>query len=425
VILNLVFILSVVLAAGAWLMTPLRLGPLALPWSAKLLLPPFLFVTLMVVRRIRAHEKGRTPPAPGISAKLALGTSVVFCLLLGVEQTFEWAGYERYLSPVRIQGATPDSFDDNPGLLEDPDLLYKFKPGVEFRGSMINEMGFLGPVANPEKAADAARLICMGDSVSAEGAPPYSAYLHALLTNTPPDARKWEAFNMAVHGYSSSQGLALLNTRTVQLNPDVVVFMYGWNDHFLAFATDKMRMAQKLKSQNSSVHAALINILRKKRFGQFLLSTIGPWKQFSVKRNQEGLRVSPEEYEYNIRQCMRRIREAGATPIAMTSPRAAQISRMLVHRAQITSVEEGARLHDAYNDTVRRVAAGEKCMLIDLASVFADEEYQAFFSGDGIHFADDEARKRIAGHIHDLLQTLPEFTSISTECTATPRTAPE
>ena len=59
-------------------------------------------------------------------------------------------------------------------------------------------MGFLDREVNPIKKNGTIRVICMGDSCTGQGIPPYSGYLHTELTNNPPGDLSWEAFNMGV-----------------------------------------------------------------------------------------------------------------------------------------------------------------------------------------------------------------------------------
>ena len=58
------------------------------------------------------------------------------------------------------------------------------------------------------------------------------------LAANPPTSQPWEAFNMAVYGYSALEGLKLFQTRGQQLAADVVTIYYGWNDHWLSIGAD-------------------------------------------------------------------------------------------------------------------------------------------------------------------------------------------
>jgi lysophospholipase L1-like esterase len=388
-------ILAILTTAVVWLLSPVEGSFLFGKWRALLVLVPTAFCGFRLVLAVLFYRKpgGKVPG----TTKATLGACVLFVLLFGAEQVLEFAGYERHFPPILIRGETAnDSVEERAGIIADPRLLFRFKPEAEFRGRRVNRIGFLGREPDDPRTAGGRRVLCLGDSVSGQGVPPYSGYLHAQLTNEPPTQARWEAISMAVHGYTTSQGLRLFVDEGAALQPDFVVVLYGWNDHYLASIPDSNRMARHVDGLQGILYA----ILQRKRFGQFLLATAGPLESLGVRENRDGLRVPPDEYRRNLASLVDEIRGTDAIPILMTSPRAATISSLLVRNKQITSVEEGIRLHDEYNATLRDVAAQTETVMIDLAQIFADDEHQAFFSRDGIHFTPDEARRRIAEHVH-------------------------
>ena len=108
-------------------------------------------------------------------------------------------------------------------MLCDPDLIWTFIPDSSVYGRHINSLGFREREVNPVKQAGVRRVICLGDSVTAQGQPGYSWYLNDLLTNAPPDGGRWEAFNMGVYGYSALPALRrfakALYDKIAELNP--------------------------------------------------------------------------------------------------------------------------------------------------------------------------------------------------------------
>src|ERR1035437_683081 len=147
------------------------------------------------------------------------------------------------------------------GDIPDPVLIWKFNPGVMFANRRINRMGFREREVDAGKKPGAIRVICLGDSITAQGHPGYSQYLHERLTQRPPTSQPWEAFNMGVHGYSSMQGLKLLQTRTLPLKPDIVTLWYGWNDHWMCDKTDHAPMA----IETSALIGPVLEALHSKR----------------------------------------------------------------------------------------------------------------------------------------------------------------
>jgi lysophospholipase L1-like esterase len=95
------------------------------------------------------------------------------------------------------------------------------------------------------KRSGAVRIVCLGDSVTFgfrvplvfpsapytydRSAAPYPNWLERHLRAANP-GRSLEVVNLAVPGYSSRQGLALLEREIGALAPDLVLVCFGWND---------------------------------------------------------------------------------------------------------------------------------------------------------------------------------------------------
>ncbi|HEY8240159.1 MAG TPA: SGNH/GDSL hydrolase family protein, partial [Kiritimatiellia bacterium] len=268
--------------------------------------------------------------------------------------------------PVRADGS----------MVSDADVLWRFQPGTTFYGRRVNELGFLDREVAAEKTPGTRRVICLGDSCSAQGIPPYSGHLNALLRDKPPDDHAWEAFNAAVHGYTVLQGLGLYRARISLLKPDVVTIYFGWNDHWLAKENDAERIARA----GSAWLTTLRNSFARKR-----LSTLLSLKADEPEAKLE-LRVPEETYVKALSDLIAAVRASGAEPLVLTAPRADTLHRQIVHGTHAESVHEAIRLHDAYADLTRRVAREEAAGLLDLAALFAAPDRQKFFSKDGIHF---------------------------------------
>jgi lysophospholipase L1-like esterase len=396
-ILDLAFLASLIVVPAAWLMTPINFwfGPvnLFLPWSAKLLAIPVLLLTARALLRRFFHGRGLWERTFFKNVSMALASTFLF--FLAFEQILERLHYEAHLPPVIIVGKELKDSSGKDLYVNDGRLLFRFRPGAELNGRVVNSMGFLEREIDPVKKAGTTRVICMGDSVTGQGIPPYSGHLNSKLADDPPNASAWESFNMAVHGYTSVQGLRLFEIQARALKPDFVVIMYGWNDHWLSALPDSNRMAREMKPGR----AALYRILRMKRFGQLLLS-LSSQRNLVQKPNESGVRVPPEEYTQTLLKFVAEVRDAGAVPILMTSPRAATISRALVHRHQALSVEEAIRAHDEYNDIVRKVSEDTNTPLIDLARKLTGDEYAGLFSDDGIHFNSSTGIVLIADEVY-------------------------
>jgi lysophospholipase L1-like esterase len=406
-VLDALFLLALLLAPALWMATEIRI-PLTgaravLRWKAAwLAVPPAILALRFAARAVLG--RGSVPPRGfldgSIPRKLCLAIASTFAFFLVVEQALERIGFEHKLPPIVIRGGEGEPADDSAGMVPDEELRWKFRPGGLFRGRRINSLGFLDREVNPVKAPGAIRVICMGDSCSAQGSPPYSGFLNTLLTNAPPTAERWEAFNMAVHGYSSVQGLRLFQLKGPALHPDVVTLYYGWNDHWQGGRLpDVLRMAVR----SNRFRAAVLRLLGNKRFGQLLLKHLAPRAGPAQSQKYDGYRVPREDYRSTLAEFVAEIRAAGAVPILITAPRARALTPALVKNKQAISMEQVTGAHDDYADITREVAASLNVPLLDLHRMMDGEESAPLFEPDGIHLVKD-GRRLIARELYARLR---------------------
>jgi lysophospholipase L1-like esterase len=402
---------ALVLLPLSWMASPLRFawGPIRLgvAWGWK---PAALAAALLGLRTLagRAARRAAGPDSSRswtrrLFPRLCLAVLVPFAFFLLLEHALEAAGFEASLPPIVIRGETGKG-QRTSGVIPDPELRWKYNPGVEVVGKVVNRLGFRDREVDPVKAPGVIRVICMGDSCTAHGKVPYSEYLHGMLTNSPPGNAKWEAFNMGVTGYSCVQGLRLFQNRGRALEPDIVTLYFGWNDHWLGGKVpDSNRMALSMSRAGS----AAFDALRRKRFGQLLVLLCTPGRTLAFRKAEGCLRVPQEEYRTVMRRFIREIRAAGAVPIVITAPRASRLAEALVRDGEIVSVEEGIRLHDEYVRMTREVAALTRTPLLDLADGFVatGEDEWTLFKGDGIH-QEKEGRIRIAERLYAKISEL-------------------
>ncbi|MDA0577763.1 MAG: GDSL-type esterase/lipase family protein [Verrucomicrobia bacterium] len=297
-----------------------------------------------------------------------------------------------------VRGKTGPAIRADGSMVSDSDLLWRFQPGTVFNGRTVNELGFLDREVSVAKPHGVHRVVCMGDSCSGQGTPPYSGHLNALLQSQTNTTDSWEAFNTAVHGYTVLQGLALYRKHVADLEPDIVTIFYGWNDHWLSTTPD----ARLLARSGSALGTAARNALARKRIAVAMRTQRGADTDVRT-----GLRVPPEEYAEALATLVEEIQADGAIPVVLTAPRARTISRRIVHGGLTRSVEEAIELHDQYADITRHVARGTGARLFDLAALFTEPSH---FSDDGIHYTDDGIRhlaQLLHGEIIDVIRTAP------------------
>lgn len=388
--LDLLVIAALLVIPVAWLLNPflLFLGPLHLTvhWGLKPVLAP---VVLLLTRCILKGLGGRTVGAihglwemSGFK-KLTLALVSTYLLFAAVETILTWTDFNAELPPIVFQGQNNGGGIDIPKTTPDAELLFRLTPGTYFQGRLINSMGFREREVDPKKKPGTIRVICMGDSITGQGRPGYSQYLHERLTNNPPTAQPWEAFNIGVHGYSALQGLRQFQKMGRQLEPDIVTLYFGWNDHWLSEEADRQKMGLEMRP----LEGRIFEILRKKKFFRFFIWAMSPIQHIARREKGERrvFRVPPDEYRSAMKAFIREIRAANAIPIIITAPRRS-LTEHVVGKEYVLSIDEGNRIHDQYVEITREVARDSRAELLDLAVLFAGRECDSYFAPDGIHF---------------------------------------
>jgi lysophospholipase L1-like esterase len=231
--------------------------------------------------------------------------------------------------------------------LADPQLIWRGRPGYEGEyhyqaGGAVdrfrnNAFGFRGDELADPKPAGTTRILNVGDSATwglnlGSGAATYSAQLARLLDAS---GGSWEVVNAGTVGYSSLQGVALLRRWLRDLEPDVVTVYLGNNDPAPGGLKDADRVAASagplqgwlrrnrfyLLLQKGVLHlrAATMETNR-----QALLAKLSE-EQAGAQQTREGhyrlaARVTPDQYEENLREVVRLVRAAGARPILLQVP---------------------------------------------------------------------------------------------------------
>lgn len=356
-------------------------------WTAWWILLPVLFLIIRGVRLQAYKEETGETISPGTARtllqKITLALFLPFLLLLGVETVLDMSGFARDFPPIVFETNEEEVALDPGRVLADPIVLFKFKPGSTYNAERINSLGYRDREVDPIKAPNTLRVICFGDSITAQGRPGYSKILHQHLQEEPPNAQNWEAFNMAVYGYTSQQGLAVFREWGKDLSPDYITAYFGPNDRNLHDRPDHLRMGTRMSPRRAWV----MQKFRDKRIGQFVLDLA---RQQAMKKMQQEAgtprvpRVPPEEYRKVMRAFVTEAREIGATPILMTAARR-DLSPGLIpeHADNLAAVTQR---HDDYNDIVREVARELEAPLIDIAELMSGPEFDHVFARDGVHF---------------------------------------
>jgi lysophospholipase L1-like esterase len=173
-----------------------------------------------------------------------------------------------------------------------------------------NSLGFRGP---PLRDDGSVRILALGDSCTwgwrVAQAASYPARLQALL-DTRVTTPRYQVLNAGVPGYTSVQGLTVLETRGMQLHPAIVLFGFGWNDSSrLGEVAEQIAFERRWQSF----------IL----FDDFLLrqSRLYRWARFAgVEQTPPAERlprVALPAFAHNVEALVRTARDGGAHVLAL------------------------------------------------------------------------------------------------------------
>jgi lysophospholipase L1-like esterase len=277
-------------------------------------------------------------PARGRALAVLLGLG----LLAGVEGGLRLAGYTHEVAAVNFRFVGPDVLN-MPEYVRDRRLFWRLKPGGPEIGVAVpgvtGATGFRGPVVLKQRTPGGVRVACMGDSTTYGVGMPLEQTYVALLGRALEHAlqRPVEMVNAGCPGYSSYQGLRLLESDVVPLQPDVVTLLFGaWNDFTPAIGGDdeakgsRWRMPawtdrfvagvrdQRLFMLVAHGHEVLLGSTPDPRFGQRRLDEY--LKGFAAGRPPEGERVPPEKFAANLRRMVAVARARGIVPVLVTPP---------------------------------------------------------------------------------------------------------
>src|SRR5262245_9070437 len=209
-------------------------------------------------------------------------------------------------------------------------LLRRFTPTLpaEFRRNptwtiALNSHGYRTNEYGAVKAPGTIRIACIGDSwtfgMNVDQDKTYPSRLVTWLRQMHPGSPV-EVLNFGVLGYSSLQGLQLLKTRVLDLEPDILAIGFGMNDSEVAGYRDKdmisdapPRIRDRIKDAAADLefyklldYLALAVKFHRRSIGDFVkedadaksepadYDAIEPWT-----------RVSPHDYDANVREMIR------------------------------------------------------------------------------------------------------------------------
>ncbi|MCZ6649988.1 MAG: SGNH/GDSL hydrolase family protein, partial [Acidobacteria bacterium] len=234
-------------------------------------------------------------------------------------------------------GGAALQFAGNPELQEgnarywtpDPFLFWRMRPNldVDFGGMPLrtNAGGFRdGPQS---RRAGQPLVVCLGDSTTFGWGvmEPEDRYSNRLARTLSQGGQKpVDVFNFGQSGYSTVQGLRLLNTEVLPLAPDTVIFMFGPNDYGRASGRAD---ADQPVTAGAGITARLQSVLHHSAFYRRLAAALVTARDAGVNTEDASTgsdplrRVPPDQYRANLLTMIAAVRDAGVRPVLATYPR--------------------------------------------------------------------------------------------------------
>lgn len=339
----------------------------------------------------------------GLSLALALGAS---------ELGLRWA------FPHGLHG----SFDDGiwAWLRFDPLLGWRNRQGhdrergLRFDGRGVRVDRSVGPESGARAPAagepEPLRVLCLGDSRTFgiwtdEGTLRYDGDYASQLERLAglEGRRPIESWNAGTLGFTSAQGLRQWSTRFADLEPDVVVAAFGFNDHSFTWNT-----RYRVRDPRSAVARRLLYAASRSRWAELV------WWQvrrppFRSARMDSGPWVPEADFRWNLERLAEEVRRRGATLVLLDLPlRPLDLGENLPAfpgqsgetEYSLFGARDLAHLHEvdgAYRSILRQAAAANGVPVLDVESALAAHQVEhpgesTFSQYDFAHPTDAGAR---------------------------------
>ena len=301
--------------------------------------------------------------------------AILNMLVIVPELSLRVTGF-RYQSGIEFGYPRPDTFIT---LAPDKDLFWVYPEGQ----AGINSYGFQDDEPITPKPARVRRIVFLGDSCTEPG---FHQFVEASLNQQGDE--QVDCVMLAAAGYSSHQGRVLAEKYLEQLEPDLVVAWFGWNDHWQAYgSTDAQKKIDPASSGSNSLLASAYNNCRLWQGARYLISQL-----FSSTGNMptDKMRVPPSDYRQNMATIGKLCRTQGVPLVLITGPSSHEKSGVpdyLVERHFVPDKPSAIRRHQEYAQLTRDVATEGAHELLDLASTLVVlDKSTPLFMQDGIHF---------------------------------------
>lgn len=263
----------------------------------------------------------------------------------------------------------------------------------------FNALGYRGPVFEKHKQPGTIRIVCMGDSVTmgwrVEEEKTFCYTLQHMLA--PEFKKKVETINAGVMAYTSFQGLHQLQTRILDLRPDLIIISYNWDDHSPATTTQQVFGSNSSKKLQIMPDKEIPNLsgksgpldalsaLRTFQLVQFAVSKALPAdaEKLQIARHHETMegivRVPLPDYRNNLERMIEIAKANNIIPVLLTEVSGAESHGKLSGDAV---VQAQPIFNGQYNTAMKEIAAGHGVLCVDTIGVFQEKDPWFF---DSIH----------------------------------------
>jgi lysophospholipase L1-like esterase len=236
--------------------------------------------------------------------------------------------------------------------LPDRLLFWRLRPNIRLKATETNEVfelrpersgrrrfewelrvgpkGFRGEDFPARRPAGELRVACFGDSrtigEALEERDTYPARLASTLADRLP-GRQVRVLNLGADGWSSHQGLALLDSQAAGYSPDVAVFAFGVNDTDTDWGLSDLDKARAMDSAFVTLQATLYRSMTfywaQRQFLRAKGALFGRTRVVRPERDASGKRrsrVSEAEYAANLAAFAAACRRSGIEPVLLLLP---------------------------------------------------------------------------------------------------------
>ncbi len=229
-------------------------------------------------------------------------------------------------------------------------------------------------VLPPSLADDAVRVVALGDSIVAgapgEQAEAWPAQLERRLRTAYPHVR-WHVVNAGISGDTAALGYQRFDGDVAGNRPAAVLIAFGLNDCYPGRYGLDLWLERQVPAGPARSYLWRAVMVRLQRLAGHLRRAR---PALSVEPDRRPFpRMSLPGFAQALAALVERTHVIGARPVLLTmTPLAETLT---------PEVEARRALYPAYNDAVRRMAARERCPLVELASGAPPDAFRP----DGVH----------------------------------------